>query len=101
MNASNYARGGEAHVHSVYLKATRPFVVRFNEDMVPFHADQRLDIDDNVDIVKYAKRNGYDSVHFPDGNFSESGNTWVVFNPEQIKSVDAKEFDEKSPLIDR
>ena len=97
-NAANYARGEDAHIHSVHLKAENPFVVRFNDRGQPTHEGTPIEIldrygdplegMDNLDIVRHADRRGYDSVHFPDGNYTESGNTWVVFNPHQIKSVD-------------
>jgi hypothetical protein len=92
-NAANYARGDNAVVYDTYLKSRNPFVVNFSHDEfgVPYalHNGERLDIGNNVDIVKHAQSNGYDSVHFPDGNYSESGDTKVVFSPSQIRSRNA------------
>jgi hypothetical protein len=91
-NAANYARGADANVHSVRLKAENPYVVEFPWDVdppTPMHKGEKIPFSDNVAIVNHAQKQGYDSVHFPDGNFSESGNTMVVFRPQQIRDVDA------------
>jgi len=106
MNASNYARGDEAHVHSVYLKAKNPFVVPFqydeNDKVHAFHNGEKLPFSDNVSIVKHARSLGHDSVHFPNGNFTESDNTFVVFHPTQIKSVNNEgNFDPQNPNINK
>lgn len=91
--ASNYAHGSDGQVHSVYLRSTNPFVVRFEyldgdfAAPVPVVDGVRLDIDSNVGIVEEAISRGFDGVHFPDGNFSESSETFVVFEPTQIKSA--------------
>ena len=91
-NANNYARGENAHVHEVYLKSKNPMVVPFdydeNDKLHAFHNGEKLPFSDNVSIVKYAQQKGYDGVHFPYGNFSEEDDTFVVFDPHQIKSVD-------------
>jgi hypothetical protein len=97
-NAANYARGRDAYIHGGYIKAHNPFVVDFDSNMQPMHEGKPLTLYDrygetledpnNVDIVNHAKRAGYDSVQFPNGNFTESGNTWVVFSPNQFKSAD-------------
>lgn len=92
MNASNYARGADAQLYSTRLKTENPFVVDFDYvdgKIAPMHGGKPLDFDNNVDIVKSAFRNGYDSVHFPAGNFSESGNTMVVKNGNQVRDVTA------------
>jgi hypothetical protein len=90
-NAANYARGDDAHVHKVYLKSENPMIVPFdydeNDNLHAFHNGEKIPFSDNVSIVKYAQQNGYDGVHFPHGNFTEEDDTFVVFNPEQIKSA--------------
>lgn len=90
-NANNYARGENAYIHSTHLKTKNPFVVEHggDGDFLPTHKGQPLGLTNNVDIVKHAQRMGYDSVHFPDGNFTESGNTMVVFNPTQVRETSA------------
>lgn len=91
MNASNYARGRDASLHYLRANPGKSFVVESASDLefVPAHNGVPLGIDNNVDIVNHAFRNGYDSVHFPDGNFSESGNTLVVRRGNQVRDVDA------------
>jgi hypothetical protein len=101
--AGNYLKGsleGNGHIESVYLSAKNPLVADSDivggemiVDGIPF--------DNNVDIVKYAQKKGYDSVHFPKGNFSEDSNTWVVFKSNQIKSASGNNgaFDPKNPDI--
>jgi hypothetical protein len=93
-NASNYAKGFDAQVHSVFLKPGRSFIVEHDADgphsiFNPAVDGKPIAFDDNVSIVRYAQSAGYDSVHFPDGNFSESGNTMVVLNPNSIRDIDA------------
>ncbi len=105
-NAANYARGSDATVYSVWLKKpSNPFVVEAMDDgaygFAPVHQGKDLEFSDNVAIVRYAQRNGYDAVHFPDGNFSETGNTMVVFDASYIRDIDA-DFDpskSSSPLL--
>jgi hypothetical protein len=91
-NAANYARGDDAWVHSVNLTPKNPMVVVFDYDQAgkifATHDGRPLPHSSNVDIVKYAKENGFDSVHFPRGNFTEADNTYVVFNPNDIKIID-------------
>lgn len=91
MNANNYARGSDASLHYLRANPGKSFVVENASDLefVPTHNGVPLGIDNNVDIVNHAFRNGYDSVHFPDGNFSESGNTLVVRRGNQVRDVDA------------
>lgn len=92
-NANNYARGDTPRIYETFLRPKKTFVVRADYDdagnIILTHNGEMLDLDSNVDIVKHAQRLGYDSVHFPDGNYSESGNTMVVFDPRNIRSVNA------------
>jgi hypothetical protein len=105
--AANYARGDDAHVHKVYLKSENPMVVPFdydeNDNLHAFHNGEKIPFSDNVSIVKYAQQNGYDGVHFPHGNFTEDDDTFVVFNPEQIKSATENNgnFDATEPDINK
>jgi hypothetical protein len=105
--AANYAHGDDAHVHKVYLKSENPMVVPFdydeNDNLHAFHNGEKIPFSDNVSIVKYAQQNGYDGVHFPHGNFTEDDDTFVVFNPEQIKSATENNgnFDATEPDINK
>lgn len=96
MNANNYARGSDADLHSLRARYSNPYIVEFGDDMSPTNMGSSIPFDNNVDIVKHAFNNGYDAVHFPYGNFSESGNTLVLRNGNQLRDILA-EFDlEKS-----
>lgn len=102
--AGSYAKGERGTVHSVYLSVKKPLIADFTE-WANNGGDGPIEIDgeefeDNVSIVKYAERHGYDGVHFTMGNFTEDDETWVVFEPEQIKSTDNRgTFDPDSPNI--
>lgn len=104
-NAANYAKDDEPTIHDTFLAIKNPLVVTFDYgedgDLVPFINSEAVDIDNNVDLVKYAWRRGYDGVHFPEGNFTEEDDTWVAFQEEQIKSAtdNTGDFDSENPDI--
>jgi hypothetical protein len=100
-NASSYARGPDAQMHTLYIKPGKTLTIRAeweNGDIVFKSPDVDVDMSDwtNVDAAKYARRKGYDTLIFPDGNKTESDYTAVVFNPENIRSVDAAFDPEKA-----
>ena len=86
-------------IFEVYLKMENPLEIDAQgKEYNDFTAEMRSNID-------YANRNGYDGVivkNIRDG-WSQGGKiatTYVVFNPEQIKSVNNKgTFDESNPNI--
>jgi len=93
MTAGQYAKGHEGYLHEAYLSAKDPLVVEMevNEktgELEPFVNGKKIDYDNNVSIVQYAEKKGYDSVNFPYGNFTEDDNTWVVFDSDQIKQIE-------------
>jgi hypothetical protein len=100
--AAGYAKGDNPEIYDVYLKAENQFVADFSSwngsSDIEFDGKE---FDNNVGIVKHAQRLGNDSVVFPVGNFSEDDLTWVVFNPEQIKSATGNTgtFDATDPDI--
>lgn len=104
-NAANYAKDDEPTIHDTFLAIKNPLVVTFDYgedgDLVPFINSEAVDIDNNVDLVNYAQRRGYDGVHFPEGNFTEEDDTWVAFQEEQIKSAtdNTGDFDSENPDI--
>lgn len=104
-NAANYAKGDESTIHDTFLAIKNPLVVTFDYgedgDLVPFINGEAVNIDNNVDLVEYAQRRGYDGVHFPEGNFTEEDDTWVAFQEEQIKSAteNTGDFDSENPDI--
>lgn len=88
-------------IYEVYLKMENPLEVDAQgKEYNDFAAEMRSNID-------YANRNGYDGVivkNIRDGWSQEKGGkvatTYVVFSPEQIKSVDNQgTFDETNPNI--
>ena len=89
-NAMNYAKGDDPQLYRVNLSIINPLTVDFFMD---FDEEENCVIIDgtelfnNVAIVEYAMSKGFDGVNFPMGNFTESNNTWVAFNDEQIKMV--------------
>lgn len=100
--AGQYAKGDNPTMHDVYLKAEKPLVADFND----WEGDGPIELngeefEDNVAIVEYAERNGYDSVHFPIGNFTEDAETWVVFDASQVKSATENQgaYDAANPDI--
>ncbi len=86
--AGNYAKGNSEVIYSVYLKIEKPFIVNFNDNMEPIVNGKIVNFEDNIEIVNYVYRKNYDGIWFPEGNFTESDETWVAFYPNQIKSVD-------------
>jgi len=102
--ANSYAKSQDGEIYKVYLNSKNPLTVTFdyrNNKLKPFANGEALDFDNNIDIVKYAQKKGFDSVHFPDGNFSEESEAWVVFSSSQIKSATDNSglFDPKNPDI--
>jgi len=93
--------GMDGDITSAYLRAENPMVVEFTDDMTPMVNGQESAIDTNEGFAEQAERQGYDSVHFPEGNFSEDAETWVVFDPTQIKSATGNvgTFDPDNPDI--
>lgn len=108
MLASNYVHQG-GYLHEVFLKVENPLVVPFDMmdgEIAPVINGDVIDISENeqfgtnVGIVQFAEANGYDGVHFPDGNFSEDSETWVVFESDAIKSTSNRgTFDPNDPRI--
>ncbi len=97
--ANSYS--GKLPIYEVYLKMENPLEVDAQgKEYNDFAAEMRSNID-------YASRNGYDGVivkNIRDGWSQEKGGkvatTYVVFSPEQIKSVDNQgTFDESNPNI--
>lgn len=97
--ANSYS--GNLPIYEVYLKMENPLEVDAQgKEYNDFAAEMRSNID-------YANRNGYDGVivkNIRDDWSQEKGGkvatTYVVFNPEQIKSVDNRgTFDEGNPNI--
>ena len=97
--ANSYS--GNLPIYEVYLKMENPLEVDAQgKEYNDFAAEMRSNID-------YANRNGYDGVIVKnirdDWSQEKSGKvatTYVVFSPEQIKSVDNQgTFDESNPNI--
>ncbi len=98
--ASNYVKGDDGHLHSLYISAKNPLVADFSNIKGDSIEIDGQEFGDNESIAKYAESNGYDSLQFPVGNFTEDDETWVVFDSTQIKSTDnVGSFDKNNPDI--
>jgi len=105
-NASSYAKGPDAQMHTLYIKPGKTLTINAGwegGEVVFKSPDIDVDMSDwtNVDAANYARRNGYDTLIFPDGNKTESDYTAVVFNPKNIRDVDAAFDPDKaaSPIL--
>lgn len=101
--AGNYAGSDGFDIHEVYLSIKRPKIVHFEygpDGLAAYHEGKKLAETTNVSIVAAAEKEGFDGVHFPDGNYTEDSATWVVFDPTNIKSINNRgTFDPNDPRI--
>ena len=84
-----YASQYGENVYDFHLSAKNTAVISFNSDMEPILNGEVLEFDNNIDIVEFAERKRYDSVYFPDGNFTEDSETFVVFDKDMAVLADA------------
>jgi peptidoglycan hydrolase-like protein with peptidoglycan-binding domain len=94
MNAASYAKGADAQLHYLYIRPGKTLTINAKEkgkEIVFESSDVDVDMSDwtNVDAANYAQRNGYDTLVFPNGNKTEADYTAVVFNPANIRDIDA------------
>jgi len=84
-----YANQYGDYIHTVDLVPEKVGVVTF-DDGLPYLDGVRMpdDIEDNVAIVEYASSKRFDGIHFPDGNYTEDGDAWVMIDDRMIESVD-------------
>jgi hypothetical protein len=90
--ANDYAKGPEGKIFEADLSMNNPATVHFEwvgGELVPKLGDEVLDVVDNVELVREMQRRGFDGIHMPDGNFSESDEAFVVFSDSQIDVVPA------------
>lgn len=91
--ASEYAqnaaalRGGEPRIARAKLTIKNPLVVRFNQNGKPTVDGQVMEFDDNFDAIKYAKKNGFDAIDWPDGSFTDEPSV-VVFRGSAAELID-------------
>ena len=97
--AESYAVGN--NIFDVYLKIENPYEVDAEKKSYNDFADELYSIMTNIDTEQYdgiIVRNMRDSWSQKEGNIN--GDTYIVFNPEQIKSVDNRgTFDAQNPNI--
>lgn len=97
--AESYAVGN--NIFDVYLKIENPYEVDAEKKSYNDFADELYSIMTNIDTEQYdgiIVRNMRDSWSQKEGNIN--GDTYIVFNPEQIKSVDNRgTFDANNPNI--
>jgi len=86
-DANGDLRPWDGRVLEVYLQAQNPYTPP--------------DEQSNYEAIRYAKANGFDAVHLPDGDDVNPGNTWIVFRPNQIKSAidNNGNFDPNEPSV--
>lgn len=91
--ASEYAqnaaalRGGEPRIARAKLTVKNPLVIRFNQSGKPTVDGEVMEFDDNLDAIKYAKKNGFDAIDWPDGSFTDEPSV-VVFKGSAAELID-------------
>ena len=89
--AGDYAKGPDGAIFEANLNMKNPATVLFDEDeygeLIPILNGEILDVEDNVELVKMLRSRGYDGANFPEGNFSEASEAFVVFNDDIIEIV--------------
>lgn len=89
--ASGYAQNasgitGEApNIMDVRATPRNPLVVEWSSDGRLRAGDTVLDVSDNADVLRYARRNGHDSVYWVDSSFTDDGPTLTAFTPEILR----------------
>jgi hypothetical protein len=98
--ANDYAKGPQGKIFEADLSMNNPATVNFEwvgGELVPKLGDEVLDVADNVELVREMQRRGFDGIHMPDGNFSESDEAFVVFSDSQIDVLPPEQSAEVSP----
>ena len=91
-----YAKEHGNNLYSVYLKSKKLFDADKQEDEISKYTNNPENLLNNKSTQNKLQKDGYDGIVFN----KNDGRTYIVFNPEQIKSVDNQgTFDEKNPNI--
>lgn len=97
-NAANYATP-EGGISEVYLRYKNPYIAFAEADgagggrFLDAHGKE-LPFKTNNEIADFARRSGHDAMVWPEGNLTETDNTVAVFDPSNIRSINAA-FDPK------
>lgn len=92
-------RGEDPRIIEAYLAPKKPLTVEFDEYGKPMVGGKRVDFESNSDVLNYAMKNGYDSIHWPDGSFTDEP-AMTIFKPNQIRDIDATFDPKKANLSD-
>lgn len=92
----DYSKEHGNNLYPVYLKVEKPFDIDKQDDNIGKYTDNPEDLINNKQVQEKLQKDGYDGIVFD----KNEGRTYIVFNPEQIKSVDNRgTFDENNPNI--
>lgn len=83
--------GGEPNVMELFVNYGKKLTVKLEQrgnTIVSVVNGSEMSFDDNASAIKYAKANGYDSVEFPNGSFTDEP-ALVVFDGARIRKTDA------------
>lgn len=91
--AANY-NGPDGVIHEVYLRNNNPYVAYAETDGAgsgKFFSEsgEILPFETNDEIASFARGRGHTSMEWPQGNLTEADNTIAVFDPRNIRSVNA------------
>lgn len=92
----DYSKEHGNNLYPVYLKVEKLFDVDKQDDNIGKYTDNPEDLIHNKQVQEKLQKDGYDGIVFD----KNEGRTYIVFNPEQIKSVNNQgTFDESNPNI--
>lgn len=78
--------GADARILDVEARVQRPLIVRFDDNgRLLDDAGQGLDLFDNLEVIRYAQRGGYDSIFWRDSTFTDDGPTLTLFRAESAR----------------
>lgn len=86
-------RGEDPRIINAFLKTKKPLVVNFDGSGNAIIDGNKMDFYSNGDVIAYARDNGYDSVLWPDGSFTDEAAA-TLFDNSQIRDATAA-FDKK------
>lgn len=92
----DYSKEHGNNLYPVYLKVEKLFDIDKQDDNIGKYTDNPEDLINNKQVQEKLQKDGYDGIVFD----KNEGRTYIVFNPEQIKSVDNRgTFNENNPNI--
>lgn len=92
----DYSKEHGNNLYPVYLKVEKLFDIDKQDDNIGKYTDNPEDLINNKQVQEKLQKDGYDGIVFD----KNEGRTYIVFNPEQIKSVNNQgTFDESNPNI--